>query len=133
MDPQSIFLPAKRRIGRKRKSGAVQTVAPLTLVLATYEDINPSVLSLTFDRDIDVTALDWTAIVVNDQPNTGQRWQGTDEFSQPDDATVRITLIATGPATPGPLTMSASAGNGIVARDDGAAWAGASNLELPFP
>ena len=132
-----MLLPAPLLYPRRRKPRSKKTASPapaaLTLVLATYEDLNPSVLSLTFDRDIDVTALDWAAIVVDDQPNTGQRWAGTDEFSQPDDATVRITLIATGPATPGPLTMTASAGNDIVARDDGGVWPGVTNLQLPFP
>jgi hypothetical protein len=35
--------------------------------------------------------------------------------------------------TSGPLTMTAGAATGIVAPGDGGAWAGATNLPLPFP
>jgi hypothetical protein len=31
------------------------------------------------------------------------------------------------------VTISVSAANGIVAADDGGAWAGATDLALPFP
>jgi hypothetical protein len=88
------------------------------------------VLQLTFDRAISLAGFDPAAIVVDDQPTTGQRWEGTSEIGQPDDATVRITLIAIGPATPGPRTLTASRANGIVAADDGGAWAGVTDLPL---
>ena len=34
---------------------------------------------------------------------------------------------------PGPVTMNATDSTGIVALDDGAPWAGAPDLALPFP
>ena len=118
----------------RRKRGGQTRVSPaLTLALATYQDLNPSELLLTFDRAIDLADFDGAAIVVNDAAITGMRWQGTEDVGQPDDTTVRITLTATGPATPGPLTMSAGANNGIVAVDDGGQWAGVTNVGLPFP
>ena len=131
LDP--TFNLVRPHVRRKRRPAPSAPAAALVLVIATYENLNPSVLALTFERAIDLAGFDPAAVVVDDQPATGQRWVGTDEVGQPDDATVRITLVATGPATPGPVALTASAANGIVAVDDGGAWAGATNLGLPYP
>jgi len=46
---------------------------------------------------------------------------------------VRLTLAVVGDAPGGVLTLTAAADNGIVAAGDGGAWAGVTDLLLPFP
>ena len=47
--------------------------------------------------------------------------------------TVRLGLVGVGEATGSGVTLSAGAGNGIIAQDDGGAWPGVADVELPWP
>lgn len=105
-------------------------MVPLTLVSAAFDD-GPNV-TLAFDRAIDVTALDGAAVVVDDPVVTGVLYEATGGPVLLDPATVRITLNAIGDPSGTDVRLTAGAGNGIVAVDDGGAWAGAINLLLPF-
>ena len=98
---------------------------------AEYEEA--TWVQLTFDRAIDIGALVGSTIVVNDGAMSGARWEATGNATLMGPAIVRIEVAdfasATGPAT----VLDAGAGNGIVAVDDGGAWAGVTELELPWP
>jgi hypothetical protein len=130
---QDVFTPAKRRVGRRRRQGVPSSPAPagLTLVAATY-DPDTSV-DLTFDRPIDVGAFDGAAVVVEDGEIVGAKYDGQGGATLLNPTTVRISLLEVGPPDGPPVTLSASAANGIVAADDGGAWAGVTGLVLPFP
>jgi hypothetical protein len=84
----------------------------------------PAYVTLTFDRAVSITGVHPAAISVND----GEFADAT--LVSP--TTVRVTLELDSDAGPG-VTLTASPDNGIVAADDGAAWAGVSDVGLPFP
>ena len=123
--------PAWRR-GRPRVKPLASTppFGPLVLVAAAYEP--GAYVELTFDRAIDIAALDAAAIVVSDGDVTGFVYAGTAESFLMGPTVLRVMLagIEEG-AAPG-ITMTVGAGNGIIASGDGAAWAGVTDLELPF-
>jgi hypothetical protein len=132
MDPQTIFLPAKPRVHRKRPNVAPSPVSTLTLVAAEYIDAFPAVV-VTFDRAVDVAGFDPAAITVND---AGNEWQlsGAGPVVVLSPTSVRLMLVVTESFTGPSTTLTASAANGIVAADDDAApWAGCTALVLPFP
>jgi hypothetical protein len=133
MDPQSIFIPARRRVGRKRGVGAASSPGPaaLTLVSAVYSPA--TAITLTFDRPIDISAIVGSAIRVNDGVNESTLWQATGSVTLMDPVTVELGLAVLGPPQGPGVTLTALGTNGIVAVDDGAAWAGAVHVELPFP
>ena len=105
----------------------------LTLVSAALEGEGDLVLRLTFDRAIDLDALDASQVSVNDGGGTGLAYAGADVDDTPEPQAVVLTLAETGPAVPGTTTLSASSATGIVAADDGGTWAGVTALELPYP
>jgi hypothetical protein len=134
MDPQTIFLPAKRRIGRKRKAAAATSAAPvaLTLVGATYDKDAPCV-DLAFDRAIDIDAIDVTQVIVDDDVFTGSRLVGFETAVLVNATTVRVPLNPIDGAMHPDIHLTVSAASGIVAVDDGGTWDGADELALPFP
>ena len=131
-----MLLPAPLLYPRRRKTKArhAATTAPpqaLNLVAATYEEVVS--VSLTFDRPIDIAALDGGQITVDDGAVAGILYAATGVATLTDPQTVRIELVEIG-LSGGPGTqLNASAASGIVAVGDGGTWAGASDLELPFP
>ena len=120
----------KRRGRIKPRTTTQAPPAALTLIAADFADIDPPWAALEFDRPINVDGFDGSSIVVI---TSSGRYDGTGGCIATGPATMQITLnpIA-GPGGSG-VTLSASAANGIVAADDGGAWAGVSDLELPFP
>jgi hypothetical protein len=107
-------------------------VEPLTLVSAVYDGDVELVLTLTFSRAIDVDAIDGAAIIVNDPGAMLDQLIGTGGATLEGPATVRIGLVTQSvPPVPGAVTLTAGAGNGIVA-SDGGAWAGVTAVTLPF-
>ncbi|MDQ3440502.1 MAG: hypothetical protein M3478_09155 [Planctomycetota bacterium] len=137
MDPQTIYLPAKRRVRRKRKQDATSSSpvppAALVLVAATFTAGDPSSLTLTFDRAIDIDALDGSVVLVRDGAQTEILWDATGGAVLTGPATMEITLTPVeGDSAPGTV-LTAGPGNGIVAVDDGGTWGGVSELALPFP
>jgi hypothetical protein len=126
----------RRRAGatKPRKAPPAPPPAALTLVSATYDEIEGVVL-LTFDRAVSIDAfVGGAAIVVRDgEMNLTAYQAAADGASLEAPAQVLIVLTPTGSASGGAVEMTASAANGIVAVDDGGTWAGVTDLSLPFP
>lgn len=89
-------------------------------------------VELTFDRAIDMNALDAAQITVDDGPFSGTLWVGVGS-TLIGPATVRIELGEFDPSSSAETSLTAGAGTGIVAVNDGGTWAGVSGLLLPFP
>jgi hypothetical protein len=121
----------QRRRARRVKPEVAGTppVAVLTLVAASYSTFQ---VTLSFDRAIDLSAFDPTTIFVNDAERS-MALQGGGEYSLSDPNTVAASMGEIGDYEGGETTLEAGAGNGIVAVDDGAAWAGTEGTGLPFP
>ena len=133
MTPPTI-IPAKRRVRRKRKQAAAGEPVPpvaLTLVSAIYDA--GAAVTLTFDRPIDIAALDGSAIVVEDGVHSEFRYNGTAGATLLSPVTVQIELAGVEEWTGPDIRLDAASANGIVAVDDGGAWGGVSELPLPFP
>jgi hypothetical protein len=127
------IIPAKRRVRRKRKQGASAEPAPpvaLNLVAATYD---PGLsVTLTFDRAIDVSGFNGSFVIVRDGDNSFlYDAMGGAVLMGPN--VVELTLVLVEGDSSVGVTMTVSPENGIVAVDDGGAWGGASDVELPFP
>jgi hypothetical protein len=118
----------------RRRRGRARLTAPAALVLvgAVYDASAPRV-TLTFDRTIDVAALDGGQIIVVDGAIAGALFAAQGTATLIDPATVEIGLVdLTGWSGPG-VRLNAGPGTGIVAASDGGTWAGVANLLLPFP
>jgi hypothetical protein len=134
--PQTILHPKPRRSrgGRGRATPTTPPVGPLTLTSAIYEgDDSPQFLTMAFDRAIDTSAMVGTAITVRDGGLNERNYKATGPVTRPDAMTVRIQLVEVGPVSGDDIELTATSSNGIVAVGDGAAWAGVTNLVLPFP
>ncbi|MGB7158953.1 MAG: hypothetical protein WBD40_12850 [Tepidisphaeraceae bacterium] len=105
---------------------------PLVLVAAEYDN-DGAWIDLAFDRAIEIDAMDVTLVVVDDDTYRGLTLAGFGTPVLVTPTTVRVVLDEVGGATQADVHLTAGAGNGIVAVDDGAAWAGAEDVELPFP
>lgn len=129
------FNPAKRRVGRRRRHGVPSSPAPagpLLLVAATYDADGPKA-TLTFDRAVNVDAFDGTQITVNDPIVQAATFNGAGGAVLVSPTTVDVMLTNFDLPSGSVITMSATGMTGIVAVDDGGAWAGATDMELPFP
>ena len=132
MNTPISVIPSKRRVRRKRRNvGGPTSVAPLVLVSASF-DAGDFTLTLAFDRAIDVAGIDPSQLTVLDEPATGNALAGSAVASQPTPASVVLDMVVTG-AAEGPTVLNATAETGIVAANDGAAWAGVAGLALPYP
>ena len=132
MNP-STFIPAKRRVGRKRALIAASApVPPVDLVLVSATYVQGASVTLTFDRAIDIAGFDGSVVIVRDAAEA-LLFDATGGAELLSPAVARLTLVPVeGDSTPG-VTMNASPTNGIVAVDDGGTWAGVSELPLPWP
>jgi hypothetical protein len=116
------------RVPRLRPSGPTAPV----LVSADYSLDDGAVVVLTFDRAVSVGPMDANAIRLAHHPSE-QAFVAADGV-QLDAMTVRIDMTYDDVCDPGDdVVLNAGAGNGIVAVDGGVAWAGATDLDLPFP
>jgi hypothetical protein len=128
-----VIIPLLRRRRGRSRNGSNVAPAALVLVAAAYEaGTVPPTVTLVFDRAIDVSGIAGAAIVVSDEGDLGETLTGTGAVTLLGPATVRIGLVKVGDPLPGSTTLTATAGNGIVAADDGGAWAGVTDLVLPF-
>jgi hypothetical protein len=100
------------------------------LVAAAYADAYS--LTLEFDRDIDLAGIVPGVIVVDDG-DSGFRYAADQVLDVPTPRRVELGLSEFGTASGPGVRLDASAGNGIVALDDGGTWGGVSALALPFP
>ena len=126
-----ITLPFRRRKGRPRPAAQTAPPLPLTLVFASF-DAGTLILRLGFDRAIDISGLSPGQLIVDDGPtSTEYGGQGAGVLTDPTSVEVEMAELASlgFPDT----RLVATAGNGIVAVDDGGAWPGVFDLLLPFP
>jgi hypothetical protein len=124
-------VPAKfRKRTAKPNLPAKPALAPLTLVSASYESTVS--LTLTFNRAIDVSAIAGSAIVVDDGI-IGFRYAGTGGATLLSATVLELLLEGVEELPFVGVHLSATSANGIVALGDGAPWAGATDVALPFP
>jgi len=127
------IIPAKRRVRRKRRQTATAVTPPApgapALVAVVY--VAGTSLRLTFDRAIDISAIDAGTIFVSDA-DVGEVLFGDGPISQPAAMSVQMGLAGFEPSTLPGVTLNAGAYTGIVAVDGGMQWAGAENVEIPF-
>jgi hypothetical protein len=110
---------------------AIGNPEAISLIAATYEgDDTPQFLTLVFDRAVDTAGLVGAQITVRDGEVNERTYHGTATVTRPDEMTVRIQLVDAGPFVGADTRLTATAGTGISAV--GAAWAGVTNLLLPF-
>ena len=130
--PPSTIITAKRR--RQRKARPVAPPAPPAgpvLGSASFLAGDPS-LQLEFDGyDIDVSAFDPSSIVVND-PASGSVYHAVSAVVL-GGIIVQVLMTPAGASSGTQTLLNATAATGIRSADDGAEWAGATGLELPFP
>jgi hypothetical protein len=127
-----IVPPAKYRRQRGRvKERQPMGPVPLVLVSASY-DSGGGFVVLQFERPIDVSGLNGSLVQLND-PASDLLFAGTNGTVMLDASTVQIGLSMIEDADEPGVVLNVLAGNGIVVVDDGTAWAGVSELGLPFP
>ena len=117
-----VFIPAPRRVRRKRRQVA-SSVPALVLIAADYEWEEARV-TLTFDRAVNIDGFDGTLLLVDDAVEQGVRYEGSGVVTLIGPAVARVGLAEIGASIGPGVTLTATAGAGIVAADDGAAWAG---------
>ncbi len=135
-----MLLRALPLVFRRRRSKPPKPARPapapppaaLTLVAATYDADTGPTLRLTFDRAIDIDALDGQQIVVDDNANLNLKFDATGAATLETPTRVAIVLVEIEGATGEGITLDASTDSGIVAVDDGGAWAGVDDVALPF-
>jgi hypothetical protein len=121
--PDIPFIPQK-----KRERAAI---ASPVLVQAIYSN-EDWLLTLTFDRAIDITHFDGSQFTVRDGVFNGKVWVAESPPSVLDPATICMALDPVEDYAGEDVRMTATAMNGIVAVDGGA-WEGVVDLVLPFP
>jgi hypothetical protein len=126
---QGPILFRKHHRPMRRASGATP-LAALALVSAAYTPGEN--VELTFSRAVDIGAIDVGAFAVNDGAEMGFHYVGA-SASLTGPSVVQVILTGTTESSDPVTTLTATAANGIVADGDGAAWAGATDLALPFP
>ena len=132
------FIPRKPFHRRARGAEQAPPTPPppvaLTLVAATYDDVNLQ-LVLTFDRAVNISAFDGTAIMLGDAVFNHTAYDGTAQPATLDaPAVVRVYLNPTGPFSSTEVDLTATGATGIVAVDDGGTWPGTGGiLFVPYP
>ncbi len=129
MTPPTI-IPAKPRVWRKRRASSPSSAPPTALVLMDAEYEEATWVWLTFDRPVDIGALDGAAIVLDDPLYQLRRYAGQGATSLTAPNIVQIGLTDAGPATGTIVTVSATAMSGMVAVGDGGTWAGVSDYPV---
>lgn len=118
----------------RRAPFPVEFVPPaLVLVAAGYAVVDEEpVVTLTFDRAINTDGVyDTSGFVVLDAVRHVRLiGQGTYYSDTPE--SVSLVLMDDGADAGTATTLSVAADNGIVAQDDGVAWAGCDGVPLPY-
>ena len=133
MPTPTPFIPAKRRVRRKRRPQNVAPTPPLpgAPILVAAEYLAPGTwLRLTFDRPVS-GPLVGEAIFVDDGPETGLIWVATSE-TPVGPTTLELTLSQVGTSGGAATTLTAGGETGIVSAFDDTAWAGVTEVPLPF-
>jgi hypothetical protein len=126
-----MLLPPVPLIYRKRRGRTRAKRKPNfpVLMLALYD---PKVsIVLGFDREIDVSGMDGSQIVITDGALTSSQYAATGTVTQtaPNRVRIRLNDIAHFEGTG--IVLNVSAANGIVAVGGGA-WGGCTDLQLPY-
>ena len=134
MNPEPVFALRRKRRYRTRRPTATQAPpAALMLVAATLGEEDPVLLTLAFDRAINMADFDGSQVIVNDGDLVGKVYAATGPVTVLSPTTVTIVLVDVSEDYAPGVTLTASATTGIVAVDDGGTWSGVSDLVLPFP
>jgi hypothetical protein len=132
LPPFPTFIP--RKPIRYRQKIAAAEAAPavaVALVSASY-DLDDGSVILTFDRAVNASALDASAITVNDGEFAAGLFVGSGPATVINPTTIKLFLEEIGGPTVNDVELTATAASGIVAVDDGGTWAGVTALVLPF-
>jgi hypothetical protein len=131
-----MFVPSvpkfRKRYKPLKRKGAEAPPVAIVLASATY-DIETESVILTFDRAVDASAYDPAAITVQDGEFAVGLFVGSGPATVVNPTTIQVFLEQIGSPTVSDVELSATAASGIVAVDDGAAWAGVTGLALPWP
>ncbi|MDB5323457.1 MAG: hypothetical protein JWN40_5088 [Phycisphaerales bacterium] len=130
--PTYSFQPRKPSHRRPRATDQAPPAPPQTLVLVAASYLDSDWVQLTFDRAVNATALVAGQVNVNDGMISGNVYAGAGAAMMITPQTVQIGLAYVGPSGIGETLLTAGAGTGIVAVDDGGTWAGVADLSLPF-
>jgi len=131
----TTFQPRKPFRHRAREHATTEPPPPpvaLTLVAATY-DIETESVVLAFDRAVDASAYDPTAITVQDGVYAGGLFVGSGPATVVNPTTIQVFLEQIGSPTVSNVELSATALTGIVTVNDGGTWGGVTGLVLPYP
>ena len=126
-----ILIPPIPFRGRRRRKGLVAPPAALTLVAAAYNPAYPFI-ELEFDREIDFSAMVGSAITVMDTASQHAKMAATGEVVVINPKKIQVTMVNAGAMSGSGVKLTATGGNGIVAVDDGGAWEGVTDVDLPF-
>ena len=122
--PPLTFQPRKSPVRRAR----VVAVPPVLVAAACSE---APTLTLTFDRPIDVAGL-VPGLFRVDNGVLGFSYVGFLTPTRPDPRSVELQLTGVEEYPGTDVRLTADAGNGIVAVEGGAAWAGVADVSLPL-
>ncbi len=91
-------------------------------------------LTMTFDRAVNLDGLDPAQIIVDAAPLTGEAYQGSGPVEVLSPTQFTLGMSDAGSSGGMAILLLASATTGIVAVDDGGVWEGTgSGVELPYP
>jgi hypothetical protein len=115
----------------KAKAAVRPAGRPLVLVSGDYVQVDSAyVLVLGFDRAISMAGYNGSVVTVTDGAIVYLRYLATGAVTLVNPTTVQIGLVSQGDWEGEDVHLSAAAGNGIVAVDDGGAWAGVVDMVL---
>jgi hypothetical protein len=129
----SIPVRPFRRSRRPAKERAAARPVGRALVLVSGDYVlgdSGYVLQLGFDRAISMAGYDGSVVAVTDGAIVYLRYLATGPATLVNPTTVQIGLVSQGDWEGEDVHLSAGAGNGIVAVDDGGAWAGVADMVL---
>src|SRR5262245_54525319 len=106
-----------------RRRGRFDAGGALTLVAVAY--VAGTTLALTFDRAINIAAMDVTQVLVSDGEQ-GFLYQGFGEPELLSPTNVSMALVSIDSVEDAKVRLTASADTGIAAVDDGSPWEGVS-------
>ena len=127
--------PLLRTPGRRivRGLAVLPPGVPPVLIEASFE-AGTLVLTLGFDRAVDLSALDPAQFIVDDGPGTGLAYQGSGPITVVSPEQFTLGMSEAGSSGGMATLLLASSANGIVAEDDGGAWEGTGGgAVLPIP
>ena len=130
------YVPAKRRVYRNREKPVRIPPAPPTeplVLVAGFYQADEAYVMLSFDRAVDISAIDGSKIRVDDPFDGMCSYLATGYAQQISDTMIQLGLVEDGPTSASDVLLNVTAANGIVAVNDGGPWAGVSDQSLPFP